>query len=110
MRSCAVALIVLSLAACAERTGVREHIPEFHTVMIVSGSDENLAAFEVAARRCGVEVLSRVPNKNGGSWVRVQGPVSTDEVLVRYDCAKAWVTSHPAELQFVGDEAGDLWD
>ncbi|GAA4752612.1 hypothetical protein GCM10023264_19450 [Sphingomonas daechungensis] len=85
-------------------------MPEYHTLMIVSGSDESLSAFEVEARRCGVPVITRVPNKDGGTWVRVQGPISTDDVLAQYDCAKRWITSHPAELQAVGDEAGDLWD
>lgn len=83
---------------------------EYHTLMILSGSDEGLSAFEAEARRCGVPLVSRIPNNHGGTWVRVQGPISTADVLATYDCAKNWITSHPAELQVVGDEAGDLWD
>lgn len=110
MRLFAVALFGVILIACADPPGARDHMPEYHTVMIVSGSDESLAAFEIQARRCGAAVVSRVPNKQGGTWVRVQGPISTDDVLAQYDCAKKWVTSRPTELQLVGDEAGDLWD
>jgi hypothetical protein len=78
--------------------------------MIVSGSDASLSAFEVAARRCRVDGISRVPDGRGGTWVRVRGPISTDEVLSRYTCAKKWVTDHPDSVRFVGDDAGDLWD
>src|SRR4030095_7928050 len=91
------------LIAYAEPVGASEHMAEHHTLMIVSGSDASLAAFEVAARRCGVKGVSRVPDGQGGTWVRMRGPVSTAEVLSRYDCAKNWVTAHPADLRLIGD-------
>jgi hypothetical protein len=110
MRLFAVALPSALLSACGGPPGPREHMAERHTLMIVSGSDESLSAFEIEARRCGVAVVSRVPNRQGGTWLRVQGPISTDEVLAQYNCARKWVSDRPAELQLVGDEAGDLWD
>jgi hypothetical protein len=110
MRSLALGLFVM-LSGCAAPSGPPEQMPEHHTLMIVAGTQASLSAFERAARHCGVHGISRVAVGHGGTWVRIRGPISTNEVLATYRCAENWVTAHSADLRLLGvDEAEQLFD
>ena len=108
MRSLALSLFAIP-SACAAASGPLEPMPEHHTLMIVAGADSSLSAFERAARDCGLDGISRVPDGQGGTLVRVRGPIPNG--LAGYSCAKNWVSQRSAELRLLPEtEAEHFWD
>ena len=100
-----VAFIALALAGCStHRPPVDRISGRGDTLMIVAGETAPLAAFEAAARACGVNSLRRIPDGHGSYWVQVTGPVQTllaDTGPVQ--CTAKWLHENPEGLHFIGN-------
>ena len=71
--------------------------------MALSGSEPNVAAFEVAALRCGL--TTKRLDGGGLTVVALIGPtafIGDDDG--RYACVAKWLANHPGKLGFMGND------
>jgi hypothetical protein len=73
--------------------------------MLLAGSDAKLSEFEAAARKCGFSAMERVPDGDGGQWIRVAGPITWIAKNPAYGCAVSHISRNPDGLYFVGNKA-----
>lgn len=99
-------VLTLLLAACVAPTAQTPR-EEVTTLMLLGGSSDKLAAYEAAARACGFRGWERIPNGEGGEWIRVVGPLSwiTGNKPKGLECADQYYLDHPEGLYLIGNKA-----
>ena len=100
-----VAFIALALTGCSTHRPLFEREGGLNeTMMIIGGGTARLAAFEAAARACGVDSLRRMPDGNGSYWVQVTGSVRAFLADTGpLPCTTKWLHENPEGLHFIGN-------